>query len=164
MNPETKKNAAWYALRRTLPPWKFEENLSELLLCARKYRIDEVVIKVDTEEFHHGHGIQEWLRAYQPKLRLAREALNDIGVEYSLNPWITLGHAERGRDSIAQLPGLQTVVAFDGKQGRNRACPLSPVWRFPGRRYPACGSASSVSSTRIIRVCIPSASPMSFRT
>jgi hypothetical protein len=112
-----------------MPPWKFEENLAELVACAPRYGLDEVIVKVDSEEFHHGHGILEWLRAYQPCLHKTREALNAIGVDYSLNPWISIGHNDRGRNSIEQLPGLQTVVAHDGKAMKNRACPLSPVWR-----------------------------------
>ena len=45
--------AAWYSLRRTLPPWRFGETLADLLELAPRFGIDEVIVKIDTEEFSH---------------------------------------------------------------------------------------------------------------
>ena len=120
---------AWYALRRTLPPWSFEENLAELVAVLPRYQVDEVIVKVDTEEFNHGQPPLAWIRAYQPLLVRIRDALADIGICFSINPWITLGHADRGRDAIPQLPGLQTMVGHDGTVCTSCACPLSETWR-----------------------------------
>ena len=120
---------AWYALRRTLPPWSFEENLKELTAQLPRYRVDELIVKVDTEEFTHGQPPLRWVKAYQKNLFRIREAMEDIGVVYSVNPWITVGHNDRGRDARQQLPGLQTVVGHDGAQCTCSACPLSQVWR-----------------------------------
>ncbi len=39
--------AAWYALQRTLPPWRFDELLTELAELAPQFKIDEVIIKID---------------------------------------------------------------------------------------------------------------------
>jgi len=55
--------------------------------------------------------------------------MEDLGVVYSVNPWITVGHCDRGRDARQQLPGLQTVVGHDGTRCQCCACPLSEVWR-----------------------------------
>ena len=33
--------AAWYSLRRTLPPWRFGETLADLLELAPRFGIDE---------------------------------------------------------------------------------------------------------------------------
>ena len=54
-------NAAWYALRRTLPLWNFEENLAELAEQLPRYRVDELRVKVDSEEFTHGQPILSWI-------------------------------------------------------------------------------------------------------
>ena len=59
---------AWYSLRRTLPPWKFRETLADLLERAPRFQIDEVIVKIDTEEFSHGHPSLEWAKQYQTML------------------------------------------------------------------------------------------------
>jgi len=120
---------AWYALRRTLPPWRFEENLKELVRYLPRYGVNEVIVKVDTEEFSHGQPPVKWVRAYQKNLFAVKKAMDSVGILYSLNPWITVGHNDRGRDSRKMLPGLQTVVGHDGTQCAVCACPLSTVWR-----------------------------------
>lgn len=119
----------WYSLRRTLPPWNFQQMLDELCRLAPRFRIDEVIVKIDTEEFSHGHPTLEWARAYQPKLFLVKKELERLGIVYSLNPWITVGHADRGRDDRKRLPGLECAVGHDGVEARHCACFLSPVWR-----------------------------------
>ena len=120
---------AWYALRRTLPTWSFQENLEELVRVLPRYRVDEIIIKVDTEEFTHGQPPLDWVTEYQPRLFQIKEAMETLGIRYSINPWITVGHCDRGRDAVSQLPGLRTVVGHDGLRCTCCACPLSQVWR-----------------------------------
>ena len=120
---------AWYALRRTMPTWSFEANLQELIEFLPQYRIDELIVKVDVEDFFHGQPMVDWVKDYQPNLFKAKETLEKIGVVYSLNPWFTLGHCDRGRDSRKHLPGLGTMVGHDGTECQTCACPLDPVWR-----------------------------------
>lgn len=120
---------AWYSLRRTLPPWKFQETLEDLCRLAPQFKVDEVIVKIDTEEFSHGHPSLEWARDYQKNLFRIRKELEARGIVYSLNPWITVGHADRGRDDRKRLPGLECAVGHDGAEARHCACFLSPVWR-----------------------------------
>jgi len=120
---------AWYALRRTLPTWSFDANLKELVEQLPRYRVDEVIVKVDTEEFTHGQPPLPWVRRYQKNLFRVRQAMEEIGVVYSINPWITVGHNDRGRDARKQVKGLQTVVGHDGTRCTCCACPLSEAWR-----------------------------------
>lgn len=122
-------STAWYALRRTLPPWSFTQNLRELVQCLPRYRVDEVIVKIDTEEFSHGQPTLAWAKAYQPKLTQVRRAMEKLGIVYSINPWITVGHCDRGRDDRLQLPGYQPVVGHDGTPCTHCACPMSEVWR-----------------------------------
>lgn len=123
------KNPAHYALRRTLPEWRFDENLAELLEKVKLYKIDEVIVKVDTEEFSHGHLLVDWVKNYQQKLFRIKAELEKLGVIYSLNPWITVGHCDRGRDDSKRLPELITVVGHDGATCKHCACHLSQTWR-----------------------------------
>ena len=85
-------STAWYALRRTLPPWKFDSLLSELEELAPRFKVDEIIIKIDTEEFSHGHPSLDWARSYQEKLWKAKERLSRIGILYSMNKWIKVGN------------------------------------------------------------------------
>ena len=124
-----KDSTAWYALRRTLPPWKFDQLLAELKELAPRFKIDEIIIKIDTEEFSHGHPPVSIARVYQPKLLEIKKTLAELGITYSLNPWITVGHCDRGRDDRTKLPGLGTMVGHDGVATKHCACPLSEVWR-----------------------------------
>ena len=71
----TENNNAWYALRRTLPTWSFEENLRELIEFLPRYQVDEIIVKVDTEEFSHGQPPLDWVREYQPKLFSIKTAM-----------------------------------------------------------------------------------------
>lgn len=126
---EDEKTRAWYALRRTLPPWSFAENLRELVRCLPRYGVDEIIVKVDTEEFTHGQPQLKWIRNYQKNLFRIKDEMERLGIVYSLNPWITVGHNDRGRDARKDLPGLRTIVEHDGTECTCCACPLSEVWR-----------------------------------
>ncbi|MEI8246944.1 MAG: hypothetical protein WCI51_14020 [Lentisphaerota bacterium] len=125
----TENNHTWYALRRTLPAWSFEDNLRELVECLPRYQVDEIIVKVDTEEFSHGQPPLVWVMEYQPKLFRIKQEMDKLGIAYSLNPWITQGHADRGRDDRRRLPSLQPMVGHDGAEARSCACPLSNAWR-----------------------------------
>lgn len=123
------KQTAWYALRRTLVPWRFDELLQELTEKAAEYRIDEVIIKIDTEEFSHGHPPLEMIHDLLPRLKQAKKVLTERGIRFSLNPWSTLGHADRGHRAEDVLPNIGTMVGHDGIETTHCACPLSNVWK-----------------------------------
>lgn len=120
---------AWYALRRTLPPWRFEQALDELIEQLPRYHVEELIVKVDTEDFSHGHPSIRWLRDYLPNLHAVREALEKLGIVYSLNPWVTLLHADRGWNLRDTLPDGRTMVGHDGNEARACVCPLCPSWK-----------------------------------
>ena len=124
-------NKAWYALRRTIVPWKVDESLSELADFCKSNHVDEVIIKVDTEEFTHGIPPIEWLDAYLPVLHRTKSELTRAGVVFSINPWVTLVHCDRGRDFRATYPNIEigTIVGHDGVECKACACPISPGWR-----------------------------------
>ena len=124
-----KQTNAWYALRRTLPPWSFKENLKELIEYLPHYGVDELIVKVDTEEFSHGQPPLDWIRKYQPHLFEIKAEMDKLGIVFSINPWITVGHNDRGRDSRTYIPGLRTMVGHDGTECMACACPMSLAWR-----------------------------------
>ncbi|MFZ4780224.1 MAG: hypothetical protein ACOYM3_33125, partial [Terrimicrobiaceae bacterium] len=120
---------AWMALRRTMPPWSWEKNLEELVAFCHASRIDEVIVKVDAEDFSHGQLSVPWLEGYLPILQKIATRLGEEGIVYSLNPWITLLHCDRGRSAHRDFPGMQTIVGHDGVETKACGCPLCPEWR-----------------------------------
>ncbi len=122
-------NAAWYALRRTIPRWDADRNVAELIGFCRENCIDEVIIKVDTEEFTQGLPTVAWLHGYLPILKQIKSKLKQIDVVFSINPWVTLVHCDRGRDIRRVHPNIGLMVAHDGSQCLACACPLSDGWR-----------------------------------
>jgi len=88
----------------------------------------------EVEEFFHNHPTPEIAAELTKNLVFAREALTGIGVAYSLNPWITSGHEDRGRKAADALPEIQKVVHADGSLATCVACTLSPIWRENLRR------------------------------
>ena len=122
-------NTAHYALRRTLPSWKFNELLAEMIEVLPRYKIDEVILIIDAEEFSHGFPTIELIGSYQKKLFRLKEALKSIGVSYSLNPWITQGHDSRGRKANDSYDGLTPLVHPYGKEEDAICCYLSDGWR-----------------------------------
>jgi len=87
---KSKTMHTWYALQCTLPPWSFEPELAELVDQLPRYGIDEVIVKVDTEDFPQGHPTLDWLGAYKANRHRLRDAVATLGIVYLLNP---LGHA-----------------------------------------------------------------------
>ncbi|MFA9478066.1 hypothetical protein ACERK3_07120 [Phycisphaerales bacterium AB-hyl4] len=122
-HPRSAVNAPLYAIRRTLPPWCFESRLEELLTFCRDACVDEVILKVDAEEFSQGMPTVAWVCEYVSKLKQARDALHKVGVTFSLNPWVTQGHIDRGRDLRARFPDFHWMVGHDGVVCRAQACP-----------------------------------------
>ena len=128
-NDHSEQRYAYYALRRTLVPWRFEESLRELIDYCVRVAINEVILKIDVEDFSHGMPTVQYVKEYQKLLFRAKEELNHMEVLYSLNPWVTLGHCDRGRRSDLEHTEIEWMVGHDGTQCTAQACPLSPGWR-----------------------------------
>jgi hypothetical protein len=118
-----------YSLRITLPPWCWREMLDELLVYCRKCRIDEVCVKVDTGTFTHYFPSSEWLKNYQKILFTVRDELAGIGVRYSINPNVTQGHGDRGRNIFLQHPDWHMITGANGVKTTDCVCSSSPGWR-----------------------------------
>ncbi|MFA6480835.1 MAG: hypothetical protein WCV67_21175 [Victivallaceae bacterium] len=126
---DVKRDDYLYSLRLTLPPWCWREMLDELLVYCRKCRIDEVCVKVDTGTFTHYFPSSDWLKNYQKILFTVRDELAGIGVRYSLNPNVTQGHGDRGRNIFIQHPDWHMITGTDGIKATDCVCSISPGWR-----------------------------------
>ena len=116
-------------LRKTLPLWKARETIVEITAFARRNRVDEVIWKVDVEEFSHGLPPPAMIREYLPHLTKARRELGRHGIKSSVNPWVTLCHGDGIRDAAQYHPGMRMFVNGKGISHACRACPLDTVWQ-----------------------------------
>jgi len=122
-------DGAHLMLRRNLPLWKPARAIEEAIGFCTEVGIAEIIWKIDPEAFNHGFTPHELIRAFIPWLEKARDALREAGILFSINPWVTLNHARRGRYSGAPPPGFHWRVGPDGEEALERACPLSDGWR-----------------------------------
>lgn len=129
MSQTKRKKSAYYMLRKTLPPWKAEETINEILEFARLNRVDEIIWKIDTEEFSHGLPPLEMIKGYLPYLNKARAVLKKSGIKSSINPWVTLCHADRGRNAAAYHPEMRMFVNAKGVSHTSCACPMDGTWQ-----------------------------------
>ena len=120
---------AWYALRRTIVPWRFDQLAKELLETLPEIGVDELIVKIDVEEFTHGQPNLQWVEKYCRKLKSFQRNIEDKGIVFSINPWITVGHNDRGRAGSLNIPGLKTLVDHSGTKCTCCACPLSKAWQ-----------------------------------
>ena len=120
---------AHYMLRRCLSPWRAEQTIAETVAYCRAHDIDEVIWKIDVEHFNHGLTPLDTIRTYLPQLNEARAALAEHGIEASVNPWVTLNHADRCRDMRHVHPTIAWMVAASGAMCKACPCPLSEAWQ-----------------------------------
>ena len=118
-----------YALRRTLPPWSLKWRLKMLESVIGSWRLDEIVLNIDAEEFNHAQLSMEWLDHYLPMLEEAKRRLEAQGARVSLNPWCTVCHHDNGRSGAEIIPDFQGMVDIGGEVSPSCSCQLSRSWR-----------------------------------
>ncbi len=125
----TQSPRARYMLRRNLAIWKPQETISETIAFCKKTGIDEIIWKIDPEDFNHGFTPLPMIREFLPWLERAREQSAEKRIGFSINPWVALNHADRYRYPDGPPPGFHWRVTPAGQEVRERACPLSRSWR-----------------------------------
>lgn len=123
------ESGAHYMLRRAMIIWKPEETIAETLAFCEETGVDEIIWKVDVEEFNHGFTSHELIREYIPWLERARDLQTEKEVLFSINPWVTCGHADRGHYPDGPPAGFNWRVSPEGETVTGIACPLSVGWR-----------------------------------
>ncbi|MEV4247400.1 hypothetical protein AB0J63_28785 [Streptosporangium canum] len=93
--------------------------------CA-EHGISEIVLIYNSEELHSGHptGADEDL--WFEHVAAVKRVLDAHGVGAGLNPWVTVGHADRGR---MQDRGFAPMVSPSGQVSTATASFACPVWR-----------------------------------
>lgn len=120
-----------FVLRHYLPENRFAEQLAELVRHSRQYGIEEVLF------MPHGLGVNgspsgywgsDELAADWGRMDLAREALEEAGIHFSIGIWHTIGHRNRGHSWAPEF-SFQPLVDETGVDNPSNACPLCPQWR-----------------------------------
>ncbi|GAA3425313.1 hypothetical protein GCM10018953_24960 [Streptosporangium nondiastaticum] len=112
-----------YHLRYQVLPGRDPGPLADF--CAA-HGVEEVVLMTGAEELHAGHPAGDGEDLWFETVRAARDALSARGVQVSLNPWVTVGHADRGR---VQDLGFAPLVSPAGETSTAAASLACPIWR-----------------------------------
>ena len=61
-------------------------------------------------------------------MKQAKKRFLEAGLTFSLNPWMEIGHVDRGR-TLQPGQHFQTMVDHNGKACTMVACPSDPEWK-----------------------------------
>ncbi|MFG1945439.1 hypothetical protein [Nonomuraea sp. NPDC048826] len=112
-----------YHLRYQLLPGQDPVELARYCL---DHDVAEVVLIYGSEELHAGHPAGAAEDAWFEHVAEAKRVLDRHGVGASLNPWVTVGHADRGR---VQDLGFAPMVSPSGEVSTATASFACPAWR-----------------------------------
>ena len=109
------------------PDDRVDERVDNIADHCYKYGFDNVMLMLNLEEFNLGHikldEAKEWVKV----LKLAKKKLEEKGISVSVNNWMELGHADRGR-KLREGQDFNLFVDWEGRQATMIACPLSEKW------------------------------------
>ena len=110
------------------PDDRVDERTDNIAAHCFKYGFDNVMLMLNLEEFNLGHitlpEAKEWVKT----LKIAKRKLEEKGITVSVNNWMELGHADRGR-KLRDGQDFGLFVDWEGRQATMIACPLSEKWR-----------------------------------
>ncbi|WP_419999602.1 hypothetical protein [Streptomyces boninensis] len=115
-----------YHLRFQLHPDDAVRQAAELAKFCHDATIGEVVLLLAAEEFYDGHPAGAAEDRLYATTAEAVAVLRESGLEVSLNPWVTSGHGDRGRQG---RHGFAPMVGPDGSTATDQASFACPRWR-----------------------------------
>jgi len=116
------------------PGLREEERLNALLSFCRQAQIDDVAFILWAEELNTGHPTPEETEPWLRMVERVKPRLAEAGVTTSLNPWVVLLHADRGR-SLKPGQSFRLMVDPTGRTASATACPLDPALHDHLRRH-----------------------------
>ena len=97
-------------LRIQIVPGHFEEQrIQNVVEFCKRYAFDNVMLFINAEEYCVGHMTKEEARPWVNTMKRAKELLVAEGITVSLNPWIEMGHLDRGR-TLKKGQNFVTVI------------------------------------------------------
>jgi hypothetical protein len=116
-------------LRIQIVPDEFAaERVEAVKNFCLSYGFKNVMAFITGEEFNLGHITREEAAPWIKTIKALKQAVNANGISLSLNPWIEMGHLDRGR-KLKSGQNFRTMVDFNGRESTLCACPLDREWR-----------------------------------
>ena len=110
------------------PDMYYQERIDSIKKFCLDYDFQNVILIFNGEEHNVGHIKDEELSLWIDVMKKAKEQFNEVGISVSLNPWMELGHLDRGR-KLQEGQHFQTMVDKNGKVSELVACPLDTNWK-----------------------------------
>ncbi len=113
-----------YSLRiGVCPGFRSQEKFEEVLAFCREAGINDIQFHMNMEEVNQGHLTFEETEPWLKMLASFRERLKGEGISFSLNPWTTTLHTDRGR-KLKPGQAFTTMRDYKGRDADAVACPL----------------------------------------
>ena len=129
MTVKTDLTTYTHCLRICIVPGHFEdERIRNVLDFCLKYGFKNVMLFINAEEYNVGHMTIEEAKPWVATIRKAKKIFNDAGISVSLNPWIMIGHLDRGR-TLKPGQDFVTMEDMEGTSLHMVACMLDENWK-----------------------------------
>ncbi|MBF9017007.1 MULTISPECIES: hypothetical protein [unclassified Oceanispirochaeta] len=113
-----------YSLRIGIcPGFHSDEKLENLVGFCREAGIDDIQFHMNMEEINQGHLTVEETEPWLEMMKSFKDRLKKEGLLFSLNPWTTTVHTDRGR-TLKTGQEFTTMRDFEGQSAAVVACPL----------------------------------------
>lgn len=110
-----------------VPEYYEEQRIKSVVDFCKAYGFDNVMLFINAEEYNMGHMTKEEAKPWVEALKRAKKALVEAGITVSLNPWMEIGHLDRGR-TLKEGQDFRTQVDYNGKQSDLVVCPMDENW------------------------------------
>lgn len=111
-----------------VPDYYEEQRIDAIVDFCKKYRFDNAMLFINAEEYNVGHMTKEEAKPWIETMKKAKKKLIDAGISVSLNPWMEIGHLDRGR-KLKEGQDFDTQVDFNGQECEMVACPMDENWK-----------------------------------
>lgn len=105
-----------------------DERIQDVKNYCLQYGFSNVMLFFNAEEYNLGHITKDELLPWLETIKKAKRTLEASGLSVSLNPWMELGHLDRGR-TLKDGQNFTTMVDMHGTQSAICACPWDEEWR-----------------------------------
>lgn len=105
-----------------------DERIETLVSHCIQYGFDNVMLMLNLEEFFAGHLSVEELKPWVAVMKKAKKKLEEHGVTVSVNNWLVMGHADRGR-CFLENQNFMPLTDMNGRKSAVQACPMGKKWR-----------------------------------
>ncbi|MBQ8885865.1 MAG: hypothetical protein IJY62_05820 [Clostridia bacterium] len=110
------------------PDERFMEHAEDIRDYCLKNDIGNVIVFMFAEAFFDGHSTKADFEPWVEKIKLAKKLFNDAGISFSLNPWMEVGHVDRGR-TLKEGQNFTLMTDMDGLRSTLQVCPYCEEWR-----------------------------------